>query len=135
MITTTVWPSSWNMRSVSRTTRWPTCRSGAVGSRPSLTRSLSPRSSRALRCASTWTSTARSRRRSNRLTFAPALGDWIGAEVRLGVGGQQRCEQGDDRPAGRVDQADHVDRVLDRVAQVLLQWIEYHAADGVRRGA
>src|SRR5918997_724677 len=39
MISTTTCPRSWNSRSLRRTTVWPRCTSGAVGSRPSLTRS------------------------------------------------------------------------------------------------
>src|SRR5215472_16269463 len=61
MITTTVWPASWNARSVSSTTRWPTWMSGAVGSSPSLTRRRSPRRRRSQRWSATWISTARPR--------------------------------------------------------------------------
>src|SRR5918998_95215 len=39
MISTTVWPASWNSLSFWRTTVWPRWTSAAVGSRPSLTRS------------------------------------------------------------------------------------------------
>ena len=46
MISTTVWPGSWNSRSFCSTTVWPRCRSAAVGSRPSLTRSGRPPASR-----------------------------------------------------------------------------------------
>src|SRR5260221_11679842 len=63
MMRTAVWPSSWNIRRTSSTTRWPTWMSGAVGSMPSLTRSLSPASRRRRRFASSWISTARSRNR------------------------------------------------------------------------
>ena len=42
MIRTTVWPSSWNSRSFSRTTVWPRWMSAVVGSMPSLTRSGRP---------------------------------------------------------------------------------------------
>src|SRR3954449_12739042 len=45
MIRTTVWPSSWNSRSFSRTTVCPRWMSGAVGSMPSFTRKGSPRAS------------------------------------------------------------------------------------------
>src|SRR3954451_17739058 len=41
-IRTTLWPWSWNSRSFCRTTVWPRWMSGAVGSRPSLTRSCRP---------------------------------------------------------------------------------------------
>lgn len=37
MMRTTLWPSSWNWRIFLRTTAWPRCRSGLVGSAPSLT--------------------------------------------------------------------------------------------------
>ena len=39
MIRTTVWPRSWNWRSLRSGTACPRCRSGAVGSTPSLMRS------------------------------------------------------------------------------------------------
>src|SRR5215218_619096 len=39
MISTTLWPSSWNSRSLRSTTVWPRWMSGVVGSTPSLTRS------------------------------------------------------------------------------------------------
>src|ERR687890_232336 len=42
MISTTVCPSSWNSRSLRRTTVWPRWMSGVVGSTPSFTRSGSP---------------------------------------------------------------------------------------------
>src|SRR5215210_2466062 len=46
MISTTVWPASWNSRSFWSTTVWPRWTSAAVGSRPSLTRSGRPSASR-----------------------------------------------------------------------------------------
>src|SRR3954451_11933652 len=42
MISTTVWPSSWNSRSFRSTTVWPRWMSGVVGSTPSFTRSGRP---------------------------------------------------------------------------------------------
>src|SRR3954462_7813045 len=41
-MSTTRWPSSWNSRSFCSTTVWPRWMSGAVGSRPSLTRNCRP---------------------------------------------------------------------------------------------
>src|SRR5579864_6270400 len=132
MIKTTVWPSSWNARRASSTTKCPTCRSGAVGSRPSLIRSLSPRARRVRRWSATWISTARSRRRSkNSALNGERLGDWSGAEVDLRVAGQDRGEEPDDRLAERVDQPDCIERTVDRVAQVLLQRRELGPAERV----
>ena len=51
MISTTVCPRSWNSRSFCSTTVWPRWRSGAVGSRPSLTRSGRPSARRCLQSA------------------------------------------------------------------------------------
>src|SRR5918998_2724334 len=45
MMSTTVWPSSWNSRSLRSTTVWPRWMSGVVGSTPSFTRSVRPVSS------------------------------------------------------------------------------------------
>ena len=42
MMSTTVWPRSWNCRSLRSGTAWPRCRSGAVGSTPSLMVSARP---------------------------------------------------------------------------------------------
>src|SRR3981081_4659340 len=97
MIKTTVCPSSWNARRTSSTTRCPTCRSGAVGSSPSLTLSLSPRLRRACRCSVMWIWTARSRRRSKNAELTAALGmDWAGTEVQLRIGGERGREDGDE---------------------------------------
>src|SRR4051794_2804911 len=45
MMSTTTWPRSWNSRSLRSTTVWPRWTSGAVGSRPSFTRSGRPSAS------------------------------------------------------------------------------------------
>ena len=47
-ISTAVWPASWNWRSLRSTTAHPSVTAGAVGSRPSLTRSGRPRRELAL---------------------------------------------------------------------------------------
>ncbi len=49
-ISTATWPASWNSRSFCRTTVCPRCRSGLVGSMPSLTRSGRPSVSRRSSC-------------------------------------------------------------------------------------
>src|SRR3954470_13319623 len=52
MIRIASWPRSWNWRSFRRIIEWPRCRSGLVGSTPSLTRSGRPRASFARNSAS-----------------------------------------------------------------------------------
>src|SRR3954470_14808963 len=52
MIRIASWPRSWNWRSFRRIIEWPRCRSGLVGSTPSLTRSGRPRPSFARNSAS-----------------------------------------------------------------------------------
>src|SRR3954447_4213658 len=74
-IRTTVWPASWNSRSFCRTTVWPRWRSGAVGSRPSFTRSGRPSARRASRAPSGLHSTALRARNSAGLA--------IGANARV----------------------------------------------------
>src|SRR5918996_6297 len=65
MISTTVWPRSWNSRSLRRTTVWPRWMSGVVGSTPSFTRSGRPRPS--------WRSSSPSGRASTALRLAFVL--------------------------------------------------------------
>src|SRR6266571_1158290 len=133
MMRTAVCPSSWKARSTSSTTRWPTWMSGAVGSMPSLTRSLSPRSRRPRRWSATSISTARSRSQSKSESDKLRLGYWAAAEVLVWVAGKHRCEDGDDRP---VDGADHRHRELrcvDCIPDVCLRARDLPAAAGVRR--
>src|SRR5947208_10944872 len=61
--------------------------------------------------------------------------DGVGAEVLLRVTWKQRLKQGDDGLVGGVHQIDHVDGVVNRVADVLLQRVELRAPDGIGRGA
>src|SRR5256885_14233394 len=105
------------MRRVSSTTRWPTCRSGAVGSRPSFTRSLSPRASRARRWSSTWISTARSRSRSKNDTLKLKSGYGAAAEVLIRVVGQNRRKDGDHGFADVVDQRHEQVRIFHGVVE------------------
>src|SRR5438552_10199104 len=136
MIITTVCPASSNARRASSTTSWPRWRAGAVGSSPSLTRSLSPLSSLACRWSAATICTARSRRRSKNCPLTGGLGiDGVGAEVLLRVTWKQRLKQGDDGLVGGVHQIDHIDGVVNRVADVLLQRVELRAPDGIGRGA
>src|SRR5579859_7702494 len=131
-MSTTVWPWSWNRRSVSRTTRWPTCRSGAVGSRPSFTRSLSPRSRRTRRWSTTWISTARERRSSN--NDKVELAYWAAAEVLMRVGRQHRLEDGDDRLVDPVHDRHRELRALHRVVDLRLKVVRRPPAAWAARG-
>src|SRR5207253_9678743 len=63
------------------------------------------------------------------------LGNGRRTEVDLGVGGQQRLEEGDDRPVGRIHELDHEQRVVDRVADAHLHRVQLGAADRVGRRA
>src|SRR5258708_19073377 len=128
---TTVWPASWNARRASSTTRWPTWRSGAVGSRPSLTRSDSPRSRRDRRCPSTWISTARFRRRSNNSRLIALGVDWAWAEVDLRVGRQHRLEDRDNRLPERPHEGHRDMRAVDGVADALLRRVELCAPERI----
>src|SRR3984893_13742005 len=87
-----------------RTAGWRPWMSGAVGSMPSLTRSLSPASRRRRRFASSWISTARSRSR-----FQMSLGPLMLEPGLLGVEEGRRIvrdDQGEDQLGGRPDGTD-----------------------------
>src|SRR6266852_1881725 len=118
-------------RNTSSGTRWPTWRSGAVGSRPSLTRSDSPRSRRDRRCSSTWISTARFRRRSNSAPLMPLGVDGAWAEVDLRVGRQHRLEDRDNRLPERPHERHRDMRAVDGVADALLRRVELCAPERI----
>src|ERR1051326_1210724 len=92
--------------------------SGAVGSRPSLTRNRSPLSMRDCRCSSTWISTARSRRSSKNDEVKTGSAYWAAAEVLVRVEGKRRLKHRNDRTAHRLDDRHHELRVPDRVMDV-----------------
>ena len=106
MISTTVWPRSWNSRSFCSTTVKPRWMSGAVGSIPSLTRSGRPCGELALELARRAGSRPRSgpaTRPSSRAASGVGSSESIRANARLSppLGTAARCRPGR-RGSGRV---------------------------------
>src|SRR4051794_27368009 len=82
MISTTVWPSSWNSRSFWRTTVWPRWMSGAVGSIPSFTRSGRPSPSLRSRAPDGSASTAFRSRNEAPLEWVSVMGPMLESRAR-----------------------------------------------------